>query len=135
MSSITFLLGSCFFNSSLFASSFVFCTFFFFIFEVTLTLRVCADLSVREECDEDPNHSDEAEAEMSPPKSPSTPKNVKSKNSGTVHCSVSLSLLWEPAGTNTSGRNIVSEPGAFRGTFPTELALTSWLLLSAVLSI
>lgn len=45
---------------------------------------VCLDLSVREECDEDPNQSDEAEAEMSPPKSPSTPKNVKSKNSGTV---------------------------------------------------
>uniref|UniRef100_A0A3B4WU92 Ras protein specific guanine nucleotide releasing factor 1 n=1 Tax=Seriola lalandi dorsalis TaxID=1841481 RepID=A0A3B4WU92_SERLL len=40
------------------------------------------DLSVREECDEDPSQSDEAEAEMSPPKSPSTPKNVKSKNSG-----------------------------------------------------
>lgn len=39
---------------------------------------------MREECDEDPNQSDEAEAEMSPPKSPSTPKNVKSKNSGTV---------------------------------------------------
>ena len=42
------------------------------------------DLSVREEGDEDPAQSDETEAEMSPPKSPSTPKNVKSKNSGTV---------------------------------------------------
>uniref|UniRef100_A0A3B4A0M0 Uncharacterized protein n=1 Tax=Periophthalmus magnuspinnatus TaxID=409849 RepID=A0A3B4A0M0_9GOBI len=40
------------------------------------------DLSVREECDEDPGQCEEAEAEMSPPKSPSTPKNVKSKNSG-----------------------------------------------------
>uniref|UniRef100_A0A3P9JXS1 Ras protein specific guanine nucleotide releasing factor 1 n=1 Tax=Oryzias latipes TaxID=8090 RepID=A0A3P9JXS1_ORYLA len=40
------------------------------------------NLSVREECDEDPSQSDEAEAEMSSPKSPSTPKNVKSKNSG-----------------------------------------------------
>uniref|UniRef100_A0AAQ5ZK68 Ras protein specific guanine nucleotide releasing factor 1 n=1 Tax=Amphiprion ocellaris TaxID=80972 RepID=A0AAQ5ZK68_AMPOC len=40
------------------------------------------DLSVREECNEDPSQSDDAEAEMSPPKSPSTPKNVKSKNSG-----------------------------------------------------
>lgn len=49
--------------------------FFFFCF---------VDLSVREECDEDPSQSDETEAEMSPPKSPSTPKNVKSKNSGTV---------------------------------------------------
>lgn len=44
----------------------------------------CPDLSVREECDEDPSQSDETEAEMSPPKSPSTPKNVKSKNSGTA---------------------------------------------------
>lgn len=42
------------------------------------------DLSVREEGDEDPSQSDETEAEMSPPKSPSTPKNVKSKNSGIV---------------------------------------------------
>ncbi|MEQ2268601.1 Ras protein-specific guanine nucleotide-releasing factor, partial [Xenotaenia resolanae] len=42
------------------------------------------DLSVREECDEEPSQSDEAESEMPPPKSPSTPKNVKSKNSGTV---------------------------------------------------
>lgn len=39
---------------------------------------------MREECDEDPSQSDETEAEMSPPKSPSTPKNVKSKNSGIV---------------------------------------------------
>uniref|UniRef100_A0A3Q2Z5X2 Ras protein specific guanine nucleotide releasing factor 1 n=1 Tax=Hippocampus comes TaxID=109280 RepID=A0A3Q2Z5X2_HIPCM len=37
---------------------------------------------VREECDEEPCQSDETEAEMSPPKSPSTPKNVKSKNCG-----------------------------------------------------
>lgn len=41
-------------------------------------------MSVREECNEDPGQSDETEAETSPPKSPSTPKNVKSKNSGTV---------------------------------------------------
>uniref|UniRef100_A0A3P8VZS6 Ras protein specific guanine nucleotide releasing factor 1 n=1 Tax=Cynoglossus semilaevis TaxID=244447 RepID=A0A3P8VZS6_CYNSE len=39
-------------------------------------------MSVREECNEDPGQSDETEAETSPPKSPSTPKNVKSKNSG-----------------------------------------------------
>uniref|UniRef100_A0A8C5C6B2 Ras-specific guanine nucleotide-releasing factor 1-like n=1 Tax=Gadus morhua TaxID=8049 RepID=A0A8C5C6B2_GADMO len=37
---------------------------------------------VREVCDEEPPPSDEVEAEMSPPKSPSTPKNVKAKNSG-----------------------------------------------------
>uniref|UniRef100_A0A8C5CET1 Ras-specific guanine nucleotide-releasing factor 1-like n=1 Tax=Gadus morhua TaxID=8049 RepID=A0A8C5CET1_GADMO len=35
-----------------------------------------------EVCDEEPPPSDEVEAEMSPPKSPSTPKNVKAKNSG-----------------------------------------------------
>ena len=51
----------------------------------------CPDLSVREECDEDPSQSDEAEAEMSPPKSPSTPKNVKSKNSGTTVSVCSMS--------------------------------------------
>lgn len=123
-----------FFNTSLFATSFIFFYYSFF-YSQSFSDPVCADLSVREECDEDPNQSDEAEAEMSPPKSPSTPKNVKSKNSGTVHHSVSLSLLWEPACAKISGRDIVSEPGTFRGAFPSELALTSWLLLSAVLSI
>uniref|UniRef100_A0A8D2MW21 Ras protein specific guanine nucleotide releasing factor 1 n=1 Tax=Zonotrichia albicollis TaxID=44394 RepID=A0A8D2MW21_ZONAL len=34
-------------------------------------------VSVREESDTDPNHSDEAEAEASPTKSPTTPKSVK----------------------------------------------------------
>lgn len=49
-----------------------------------VSYSLCSDLSVREECDEDPSQSDDAEAEMSPPKSPSTPKNVKAKNSGRV---------------------------------------------------
>lgn len=49
------------------------------------------ELSVREECDKDPSQSDETEADMSPPKSPSTPKNVKSKNSGRVSVFLSLS--------------------------------------------
>lgn len=39
------------------------------------------DGSVREETDNDPIQSDEAEAEVSPTKSPTTPKNVKCKNS------------------------------------------------------
>lgn len=52
------------------------------------------DLSVREECDKDPSQSDETEAEMSPPKSPSTPKNVKSKNSGIVSVFLSLRRSW-----------------------------------------
>lgn len=51
---------------------------------IVVFLLFLADMSVREECNEDPGQSDETEAETSPPKSPSTPKNVKSKNSGTV---------------------------------------------------
>ncbi|XP_041081929.1 ras-specific guanine nucleotide-releasing factor 1 isoform X2 [Polyodon spathula] len=39
------------------------------------------EVSVREECDNDPIQSDEAETETSPTKSPTTPKNVKCKNS------------------------------------------------------
>ncbi|XP_045681069.1 ras-specific guanine nucleotide-releasing factor 1 isoform X2 [Phyllostomus hastatus] len=40
-----------------------------------------SDVSVREESDTDPNQSDDADAETSPSKSPTTPKSVKSKNS------------------------------------------------------
>ncbi|KAJ7416775.1 Ras-specific guanine nucleotide-releasing factor 1 [Willisornis vidua] len=40
-----------------------------------------SEVSVREESDTDPNHSDEAEAEPSPTKSPTTPKSIKCKNS------------------------------------------------------
>ncbi|NXF74974.1 RGRF1 factor, partial [Sclerurus mexicanus] len=40
-----------------------------------------SEVSVREESDTDPNHSDEAEAETSPTKSPTTPKSIKCKNS------------------------------------------------------
>lgn len=92
-----------------------------------LTLRVCADLSVREECDEDPNQSDEAEAEMSPPKSPSTPKNVKAKNSGTVRHSVSpargqnIRRHWTPC----------QNPQRFGGALPTP---TSTHLMTAPFS-
>uniref|UniRef100_A0A3Q3WAT2 Uncharacterized protein n=1 Tax=Mola mola TaxID=94237 RepID=A0A3Q3WAT2_MOLML len=39
------------------------------------------DLSVREESDNDPNHSDDGDPEASPTKSPTTPKNIKCKNS------------------------------------------------------
>ncbi|KAM7396700.1 hypothetical protein PAMP_019723 [Pampus punctatissimus] len=39
------------------------------------------DLSVREESDNDQNQSDDADPEASPTKSPTTPKNVKCKNS------------------------------------------------------
>lgn len=69
--------------------------FFFAVsfFKIVKHFFFCVDLSVREECDEDPSQSDETEAEMSPPKSPSTPKNVKSKNSGTVRFLSSVSVL------------------------------------------
>ncbi|KAF6714756.1 Ras-specific guanine nucleotide-releasing factor 1 [Oryzias melastigma] len=40
-----------------------------------------ADLSVREESDNDQNQSDDGDAEASPTKSPTTPKNIKCKNS------------------------------------------------------
>uniref|UniRef100_A0A8C2JBE7 Ras-specific guanine nucleotide-releasing factor 1-like n=1 Tax=Cyprinus carpio TaxID=7962 RepID=A0A8C2JBE7_CYPCA len=46
--------------------------------EVSLSKQ---DISVREESDNDQIQSDEAEAEVSPTKSPTTPKNVKCKNS------------------------------------------------------
>uniref|UniRef100_A0A8C2AE45 Ras protein specific guanine nucleotide releasing factor 1 n=1 Tax=Cyprinus carpio TaxID=7962 RepID=A0A8C2AE45_CYPCA len=46
--------------------------------EVSLSKQ---DVSVREESDNDQIQSDEAEAEVSPTKSPTTPKNVKCKNS------------------------------------------------------
>lgn len=70
--------------------------FFFAVsfFKIVKHFFFCfVDLSVREECDEDPSQSDETEAEMSPPKSPSTPKNVKSKNSGTVWFCLSVIVL------------------------------------------
>uniref|UniRef100_A0A8D3EEA1 Ras-specific guanine nucleotide-releasing factor 1 n=1 Tax=Scophthalmus maximus TaxID=52904 RepID=A0A8D3EEA1_SCOMX len=43
-------------------------------------------LYVSKECDEDPGQSDETEAEMSPPKSPSTPKNVHRPRRSTDAC-------------------------------------------------
>ncbi|NXB05329.1 RGRF1 factor, partial [Cnemophilus loriae] len=49
--------------------------------EESLPGKQSSDVSVREESDTDPNHSDEAEAETSPTKSPTTPKSIKCKNS------------------------------------------------------
>lgn len=52
-----------------------------------MSLMICTfllwdtDLSVREESDNDPNQSDDGDPEASPTKSPTTPKNVKCKNS------------------------------------------------------
>ncbi|NXM61514.1 RGRF1 factor, partial [Illadopsis cleaveri] len=49
--------------------------------EEALPGKQSSEVSVREESDTDPNHSDEAEAEASPTKSPTTPKSIKCKNS------------------------------------------------------
>ncbi|OWK52070.1 Ras-specific guanine nucleotide-releasing factor 1 [Lonchura striata] len=49
--------------------------------EESLPGKPSSEVSVREESDTDPNHSDEAEAEASPTKSPTTPKSIKCKNS------------------------------------------------------
>ncbi|NXY53243.1 RGRF1 factor, partial [Callaeas wilsoni] len=49
--------------------------------EESLPGKQSSEVSVREESDTDPNHSDEAEAETSPTKSPTTPKSIKCKNS------------------------------------------------------
>ncbi|XP_075287350.1 ras-specific guanine nucleotide-releasing factor 1 isoform X2 [Opisthocomus hoazin] len=49
--------------------------------EESLPSKQGADVSVREESDTDPNQSDEAEADTSPTKSPTTPKAIKCKNS------------------------------------------------------
>uniref|UniRef100_A0A674HE67 Ras protein specific guanine nucleotide releasing factor 1 n=1 Tax=Taeniopygia guttata TaxID=59729 RepID=A0A674HE67_TAEGU len=49
--------------------------------EESLPAKPSSEVSVREESDTDPNHSDEAEAEASPTKSPTTPKSIKCKNS------------------------------------------------------
>lgn len=48
------------------------------------------DLSVREESDNDQNQSDDGDPEASPTKSPTTPKNIKCKNSSGISC---LSLV------------------------------------------
>uniref|UniRef100_A0A8B9T9A7 Ras protein specific guanine nucleotide releasing factor 1 n=1 Tax=Anas platyrhynchos TaxID=8839 RepID=A0A8B9T9A7_ANAPL len=57
--------------------------------EESLPSKQSSDVSVREESDTDPNQSDEAEAETSPTKSPTTPKSIKyfslfSYNNGVV---------------------------------------------------
>ncbi|XP_038623465.1 ras-specific guanine nucleotide-releasing factor 1 isoform X3 [Tachyglossus aculeatus] len=49
--------------------------------EESMLNKQSSEVSVREESDTDPNQSDEADAETSPTKSPTTPKSVKSRNS------------------------------------------------------
>nr|XP_019935183.1 PREDICTED: ras-specific guanine nucleotide-releasing factor 1-like isoform X2 [Paralichthys olivaceus] len=71
------------------------------------------DLSVREECDEEPGQSDEAEAEMSPPKSPSTPKNVKSKNSEFSLFSFNNGMVVSSCRELDNNRSALSAASAF----------------------
>nr|XP_043886517.1 ras-specific guanine nucleotide-releasing factor 1-like isoform X2 [Solea senegalensis] len=71
------------------------------------------DLSVREECDEDPGHTDETEAEMSPPKSPSTPKNVKSKNSEFSLFSFNNGMVVSSCRELDNNRSALSAASAF----------------------
>uniref|UniRef100_A0A8C6L3L8 Ras protein specific guanine nucleotide releasing factor 1 n=1 Tax=Nothobranchius furzeri TaxID=105023 RepID=A0A8C6L3L8_NOTFU len=71
------------------------------------------NLSVREECDEDPSQSDEAEAEMSPPKSPSTPKNVKSKNSEFSLFSFNNGMVVSSCRELDNNRSALSAASAF----------------------
>ncbi|CAG02359.1 unnamed protein product, partial [Tetraodon nigroviridis] len=71
------------------------------------------DLSVREECDKDPSQSDETEAEMSPPKSPSTPKNVKSKNSEFSLFSFNNGMVVSSCRELDNNRSALSAASAF----------------------
>ncbi|XP_058485958.1 ras-specific guanine nucleotide-releasing factor 1-like isoform X2 [Solea solea] len=71
------------------------------------------DLSVREECDEDPGHTEETEAEMSPPKSPSTPKNVKSKNSEFSLFSFNNGMVVSSCRELDNNRSALSAASAF----------------------
>uniref|UniRef100_A0A3Q2CCL9 Ras protein specific guanine nucleotide releasing factor 1 n=1 Tax=Cyprinodon variegatus TaxID=28743 RepID=A0A3Q2CCL9_CYPVA len=71
------------------------------------------DLSVREECNEEPSQSDEAESEMSPPKSPSTPKNVKSKNSEFSLFSFNNGMVVSSCRELENNRSALSAASAF----------------------
>ncbi|CAL8350290.1 unnamed protein product [Merluccius merluccius] len=72
------------------------------------------DMAVREVCDEEPPPSDEAEAEMSPPKSPSTPKNVqKSKNSEFSLFSFNNGMVVSSCRELDNNRSALSAASAF----------------------
>lgn len=73
------------FYSYIFFSVIIFSKFTFLIIIFFNT-----DLSVREESDNDQNQSDDGDAEASPTKSPTTPKNIKCKNSSGTLCSHTL---------------------------------------------
>ncbi|KAG7272593.1 hypothetical protein CRUP_003515 [Coryphaenoides rupestris] len=73
------------------------------------------DLAVKEVCDEeDPTPSDEVEAEMSPPKSPSTPKNIqKSKNSEFSLFSFNNGMVVSSCRELDNNRSALSAASAF----------------------
>uniref|UniRef100_A0A8C5BB40 Ras-specific guanine nucleotide-releasing factor 1-like n=1 Tax=Gadus morhua TaxID=8049 RepID=A0A8C5BB40_GADMO len=71
------------------------------------------DMAVREVCDEEPPPSDEVEAEMSPPKSPSTPKNVKAKNSEFSLFSFNNGMVVSSCRELDNNRSALSAASAF----------------------
>uniref|UniRef100_A0A8C5CUJ7 Ras-specific guanine nucleotide-releasing factor 1-like n=1 Tax=Gadus morhua TaxID=8049 RepID=A0A8C5CUJ7_GADMO len=68
---------------------------------------------VMEVCDEEPPPSDEVEAEMSPPKSPSTPKNVKAKNSEFSLFSFNNGMVVSSCRELDNNRSALSAASAF----------------------
>ncbi|NWR42707.1 RGRF1 factor, partial [Regulus satrapa] len=78
--------------------------------EESLPGKQSSEVSVREESDMDPNHSDEAEAEASPTKSPTTPKSIKCKNSS------DFSLFYNNGMVMTSCRDLDSTRSALSAT-------------------
>ncbi|KAJ3593969.1 hypothetical protein NHX12_006302 [Muraenolepis orangiensis] len=71
------------------------------------------DAAAREACDGDPPPGDEAEAETSPPKSPSTPKNVKAKNSEFSLFSFNNGMVVSSCRELDNNRSALSAASAF----------------------
>ncbi|XP_015494917.1 ras-specific guanine nucleotide-releasing factor 1 isoform X2 [Parus major] len=82
--------------------------------EESLPGKQSSEVSVREESDTDPNHSDEAEAEASPTKSPTTPKSIKCKNSSDFSLfSYNNGMVMTSCRDLDSARSAVSATSAF----------------------
>ncbi|XP_010023265.1 PREDICTED: ras-specific guanine nucleotide-releasing factor 1, partial [Nestor notabilis] len=81
--------------------------------EESLPGKQGSEVSVREESDTDPNHSDEAEAETSPTKSPTTPKSVKCKNSAGNDFSYNNGVVMPSCRELDSTRSALSAASAF----------------------
>ncbi len=94
------------------------------------------DISVREENDNDQIQSDEAEAEVSPTKSPTTPKNVKCKNSSGRRHSVldfpAMLLSLTDMKTRAPASHADKPPAPFR---PAKCCIYQWLKMADSLSV